>query len=96
MSIDPARGQTLNTLRASSVSSLVRKHKRELLHECEVPRRARFRITAYVSTTGSVMSLGGTAFPGGADARFDCVLDQVSRWHLSKQKRIGKLSFELR
>jgi hypothetical protein len=96
MSIEPVSGQTSNTLRANAVSGLVRKHKRELIHDCEVPRRARFRITAYVSTTGSMMSLGGTASPGAADSRFDCVLEQVSKWHLSKQKRMGKLSFELR
>jgi hypothetical protein len=96
MSLEPVSGQTFNTLRASAVSSLVRKHKRELLHECEVPRRARFRITAYVSTAGNLMSLGGSASPAAADARFDCILDQVSKWHLAKQKRLGKLSFELR
>jgi hypothetical protein len=96
MSIDPVSKQPFNTLRASAVSSLVRKHKRELLHDCEVPRRARFRITAYVSTAGNLMSLGGAASNAAADSHFNCVLEQVSKWHLAKQKRIGKLSFELR
>ena len=96
MNIDPVRGLTFTSLKGSAVSGHLRKHKRELLRGCEVPRRSRFKITAYVSTTGNVMSLGGSATPAAADAHFDCVLDQVSKWHLAKQKRMGKLSFDLR
>lgn len=96
VNIDPVRGLTFASLKAKAVSGHLRKHKRELLHGCEVPRRSRFKITAYVSTTGSVLSLGGSAAPAAADAHFDCVLEQAAKWHLAKQKRMGKLSFDLR
>jgi hypothetical protein len=96
MSVESPNARELAALKAKAASPLIRKHRREIMQSCEVPRRARYKITTYVSTTGTLLSAGGFGSSNAAQDKLGCVLDQVSKWHLPKQKRASKLSFDLR
>ena len=74
----------------------MRKHKRELWKECELPRRARFRVTAYLAPSGNLLSAGATATPPAAQDKVACVIEQLAKMHLPKQKRVEKVSFDVR
>jgi hypothetical protein len=95
MSIDPARSQPPAKLRASAVGASVRKHRRELQEQCTLPRRTRFQVTAYVSPTGQVLSAGAFTKNDAAHPAVPCLVEQLAKWHLPKQKRLGKVSFAL-
>lgn len=94
MNIEPARSRPPKQLRSSAVKAELRKHRSELRKQCELPRRTRLKITAYVSTTGHILSSGATSSSGATEA-VPCVLDQVSKWRLPKQKTLAKVSFGL-
>jgi hypothetical protein len=96
MNVESPNARALAPLKAKAASALIRKHRREIIRDCELPRRARYKITTYVSTSGTLLSSGGFGSTSAAQDKLGCVLDQVSRWHLPKQKRTGKLSFDLR
>jgi hypothetical protein len=95
MKVEPANSHAPATLRASAIASSVRKHRSEIRKQCALPRRTRLRVTAYVSTSGQVLSSGATSSPPAAQQAVPCVLEQLSKWHLPKQKRVTKVSFGL-
>jgi hypothetical protein len=96
MNVESPNARALAPLKPRAASALIRKHRREIMRECEVPRRARYKITTYVSTSGTLLSTGGFGSTNAAQDKLGCVLDQVSKWHLPKQKRTSKLSFDFR
>lgn len=96
MNVESPNARELAPLKPKAASALIRKHRREIMHDCEVPKRARYKITTYVSTSGTLLSTGGFGSSNAAQDKLGCVLDQVSKWHLPKQKRTAKLSFDLK
>jgi hypothetical protein len=96
MSVDPGSAESIAQLKPSAVKPSVRKHKQEIRKQCDWPRRARAQVTAYVSTGGHVLSSGAIATPAAAQDAVPCVLSQLEKWQLPKQRRISKVSFELR
>jgi hypothetical protein len=97
LTVEPAGSPLPAAAPPKSLTALLRKHARELYRVCELRRRRnRFRITAYVTTTGSVLSAGGFGSTEQAQERVDCVLEQIASWHLPKPKHLSKWSFELR
>ena len=82
--------------RNKSVVASVRKHRRELFKVCEVPRRARYRFTAYVSSTGQVVSAGAVTKPGASEEKVPCLIEELSKLQLPKQKQMAKVEFDLR
>ncbi|MET0389328.1 MAG: hypothetical protein ABW321_25365 [Polyangiales bacterium] len=96
MNVEPATAHGLPQLRASAISGSVRKHKRELKKQCDLPRRSRLRLTAYLSPSGQVLSSGGYATSAATQSAVPCVLEQVAKWRLPKQKRVSKVSFDVR
>jgi hypothetical protein len=96
MNVEPARGAILKVERSRGVAASVRKHRRELWEQCELPRRARYRVTAYVSTSGQILSAGATTKPGAAEDKLSCLIDELGKLHLPKQKRLAKVQFDVR
>jgi hypothetical protein len=97
MTVDPAGSQPPAAMKPKLLAPVVRKHARELYRVCEVRRRRhRFRITAYVTPSGSVLSAGGLGSSPQAQERVDCILEQVAKWQMPKPKHLSKLSFDLR
>jgi hypothetical protein len=81
---------------SKSVAASVRKHRRALFKQCEVPRRARYRFTAYVSSTGQVVSAGAVTKPGPFEEKLPCLIEELSKLQLPKQKQMAKVEFDLR
>lgn len=96
MNVEGARGSSLKQARNKSVAASVRKHRRALFKQCEVPRRARYRFTAYVSSTGQVVSAGAVTKPGPYEEKVPCLIEELSKLQLPKQKQMAKVEFDLR
>jgi hypothetical protein len=95
MNVEGARG-SLKQSNNKSVAASVRKHRRALFKQCEVPRRARYRFTAYVSSTGQVVSAGAVTKPGPYEQKVPCLIEELSKLQLPKQKQMAKVEFDLR
>jgi hypothetical protein len=96
MSVEPI-GQPPKPIEASLLKRVLQKRTREVFETCSVRRRReRFRITAYIAPGGRVVSAGAVPVPPRAEAKLDCVLEQVASWRMPKLDRSGKVSFDLR
>jgi hypothetical protein len=95
MSVDSA-GEDAPALQPRKFAPLVRKRVSAVYRSCELRRRARFHLTAYVTPTGTIASVGGFGSSPEADDQLDCVLEQVEKWHVPKAPRLSKISFDLR
>lgn len=96
MNVDNGRGSKLKQARANRViAASVRKHRRVLWERCEVPRRARYRFTAYVSSSGQVISAGAVTKPA-YEEQLPCLIDELRKLQLPKQKELAKVQFDLR
>ena len=95
MKVEGARGAQTKGVRDRGVAASVRKHRRALWERCEVPRRARYRVTAYVSSSGHVLSAGAVARPGHEEP-LACLVEELRKLQLPKQKRLAKVQFDLR
>jgi hypothetical protein len=96
LSVDPPGKRSLRPRRSSGLAASMRKHRKEVWKECELPRRARFKVTAYLAPSGGLLSAGATATPPAAQEKAACVIEQLSKMHLPKQKRVEKVSFDVR
>jgi hypothetical protein len=96
MNVEGARGSKLKQARNRGVAASVRKHRRALWQRCEVPRRARYRVTAYVSSSGQVISAGAITKPGPYEEKLPCLMEELSKLQLPKQKQLAKVQFDLR
>ena len=96
MNVESPGKRGLKARRAGGLAANMRKHRRELWKDCELPRRARFRVTAYLAPSGSLLSAGATASPPAAQDKVACVIEQLAKLHLPKQKRVEKVSFDVR
>jgi hypothetical protein len=96
MSVEPAGGRPPDALDAKLVQPLLKRKARDLLRTCEVRRRERFQITAYIARGGRVLSAGAVPMPPKASERLDCVLEEIAHWPMPKVDRQAKVSFLLR
>jgi hypothetical protein len=96
MNVEGVRGGKLKQEHNRSVAASVRKHRRALWKQCEVPRRARYKFTAYVSSTGQVISAGAITKPGPFEDKLPCLIEELSKLQLPKQKHLAKVQFDLR
>ncbi|HET8933192.1 MAG TPA: AgmX/PglI C-terminal domain-containing protein [Polyangiales bacterium] len=96
MKVESGRGAGLKQERNRSVAASVRKHRKALWKQCEVPKRARYKVTAYVSSTGQVISAGAVTKPGPFEEKVPCLIEELSKLQLPKQKHMAKVEFDLR
>jgi hypothetical protein len=96
MNVEGGRGSKLKQARNRGIAASVRKHRRVLWERCEVPRRARYRVTAYVSSSGQVISAGAVTKPGPYEEKLPCLIEELSKLQLPKQKQLAKVQFDLR
>jgi hypothetical protein len=96
MNVDNGRSSKLKQARTNRViAASVRKHRRALWERCEVPRRARYRFTAYVSSSGQVISAGAVTKPA-YEEQLPCLIEELRKLQLPKQKELAKVQFDLR
>jgi hypothetical protein len=96
MTVEPASGRQPEPLDVERLKTLLRKRVPALRKTCEVRRRERFKVTAYVAPGGRVVSAGAVPMPPGAAEKLECVLAEVTAWKMPKVDRHSKVSFLLR
>lgn len=94
--VEPATSRVPEDADPAFLDKALKKHGQEILDECEVKRKERFAITAYVTRRGRIVSSGAIARPAEADEKVDCVLSGLAKLKLPKLKKEAKVSFELR
>jgi hypothetical protein len=95
MQVEPA-GKPPEPLEPDVLKNVLKRHVREVHKNCQMRRRERFRVTAYIAAGGRVISSGAVPIPARAEEKVDCVLEQVASWRMPKLDRSGKISFEVR
>lgn len=96
MTVEPVAGRPPDPLDAKILERVLRKRRPELWRECEIRRRERFAVTAYIARNGRVLSAGAVPMPPKASEKLDCVLGEVVSWRMPKVEHQGKVSFLLR
>jgi hypothetical protein len=96
MTVEPVPGRPPDPLDAKIVERVLRKRRPEIWRECEIQRRQRFAVTAYIARNGRILSAGAVPMPPKASEKLDCVLEEVASWRVRKVEHLGKVSFLLR
>jgi hypothetical protein len=95
MQVEPA-GRPPDDLEPDVLKNVLKRHSREVHKNCQMRRRERFRVTAYIAPGGRVISSGAVPMPARAEEKVDCVLEQVASWRMPKLDRSGKVTFDVR
>lgn len=79
------------------VEHVVRKHRSELLTACDARGAGSFTVTAYVASSGRVLTAGVAASEASSPQQFDCIAEQLRTWTMPRpRKGLAKVSFPLR
>jgi hypothetical protein len=95
MQVEPA-GKPPDALEADVLKNVLKRHSREVHKNCQMRRRERFRVTAYIAPGGRVISSGAVPNSARAEEKIDCVLEQIASWRMPKLDRSGKVTFDVR
>jgi hypothetical protein len=96
-SVGPRAFEESSSKSSKPFARLARKEAKDVFGSCEIKRRrARFRVTAYVTAGGKLLSAGAVPQPPTAEDKVDCVLEQFGNWHLPKVKHASKITFDVR
>ncbi len=96
MTVEPVPGRPPEPLDDKVVARVLRKRRSEVVRSCEIRRRERFLVTAYVARDGRVLSAGAVPMPPKASEKLECVLEEIASWRMPKVDHRSKTSFLLR
>ena len=96
LSVDPATPRVPDRAEPDFLEPVLRKHSDKIFKACEVGRRERFQVTAYINRRGRVVSSGAVSRPPAATEKAACVLDAFAKLKLPRLKQNAKVSFELK
>ena len=96
MTVEPVPGRPPDPLDEKILARVLKKQRREVVRTCELRRRERFLVTAYIARTGRILSAGAVPMPPNASEKLDCVLGEISAWRMPKIDHRSKTSFLLR
>jgi hypothetical protein len=96
LSVDPATPRVPDPAEPDFLEPVLKKHAQKILDECEVKRRDRFQVTAYINRRGKVISCGAVSRPTTAAEKAPCVLEALAKLKMPKRKQDAKVSFELK
>jgi hypothetical protein len=96
MTVEPVPGRAPDPLDEKALDRVLRKHSRDVVRACEIRRRERFLVTAYIAQSGRVLSAGAVPMPPKASEKLECVLDEIASWRMPKVDYRSKTSFLLR
>lgn len=96
LTVVPAAARMPDVLEPEALDRVLHKRVPKILEHCEVRRRERFTVTAYITTRGRVVSVGAVPKPARAAEKLECVLEELASLRMPKQPRQSKVTFELR
>jgi hypothetical protein len=94
--VEPATSRPPDPMDPEALDKVLKKHGGEIRESCEVKRRERFQITAYITRKGRVLSAGAVPRPTAAAEKVECVLEALAELRLPRLKREAKVSFDLK
>jgi hypothetical protein len=96
LTVEPAPGTPPEPLDAKVMEKVWSKRRRDVVKACEIKRRERFQVTAYIARSGRVLSAGAVPMPPNASERLDCLLEEIASWRMPKYDHHSKVSFLVR
>jgi hypothetical protein len=97
LSVEPANVRRVpEPMDPEAMYKVLQKHAREIREKCEVKRRERFTVTAYITRKGKLISAGAVPKPAQAVEKVQCLLDELASLRMPRLKREAKVTFELR
>jgi hypothetical protein len=95
MDVDPLAGQTTDQIEPDALDKYLTKYAAQTYETCEVRKKTRFEVTAYISRQGKVLTAGAMTSDLKAFDKVSCVLDEIAGWRLLCPKRRSKVTFTL-
>lgn len=83
-------------LRPGRISRAMQRYSADTYKTCEVKRRVRFVVTAYIDQDGQVLSSGLIPNRRVETDRIECMANEINQWQIPKPKTISKITFKLR
>lgn len=94
--VEPATSRQPDPMDPEALDKVLKKHREDIREHCELKRRERFHITAYITRKGRVLSAGAVPRPTAAAEKIECVLEELAELRLPRLKREAKVSFDLK
>lgn len=94
--VEPATARQPDPMDPEALDKVLKKHGGEIRETCELKRRERFRITAYITRKGRVLSSGAVPKPTEAAEKLPCVLEELASLRMPRLKREAKVTFDLK
>jgi len=96
MRVERDRSREPEPLDSKVLEKSQRRYSAKLYKSCDVPKRNRFNVTAYIGRRGQVLSAGAVPTKKAGWEKIECILTQLKHWKLPPQKKLSKVMFKLR
>jgi hypothetical protein len=83
-------------LRPWKMRKAIERYSADTYKVCEVKRRIRFMVTAYIDQEGQVLSSGLIPNRRVATDQIECMANEINQWQVAKPKKVSKVTFKLR
>ncbi len=83
-------------LHPRNIRKALKRYSADTYEVCEVKRRIRFKVTAYVGPGGRVLSSGLIPNRRIDSDKLECMANEINKWRVPKPKEISKVTFKLR
>lgn len=86
----------LEPLPPRKIRQAMKRYSADIYQFCDVKRRLRFVVTAYVDQEGQVLSSGLIPNRRVEIDQIECMANEINQWQVPKPKTISKVTFKLR
>jgi hypothetical protein len=96
MNVDPLVGQTTVQIEPEDFDKFVAEYAAQTYETCEIRKKTRFEVTAYIGRQGNVLAAGAIPSDRNAFEKLNCLLEEIAGWKLSRFKQRSKVTFTLK
>jgi hypothetical protein len=79
-----------------NIRKALERYSADAYEACEVKRRIRFIVTAYIDQGGRVLSSGLIPNRRVEIDQIECMVNEINRWRVPRPKKLSKVTFKLR
>lgn len=83
-------------LHPKEIRKAMKRYSADTYQVCDVKRRIRFMVTAYIDQDGQVLSSGLIPNRRVESDQIECMANEINQWQVHKPKTISKVTFKLR
>lgn len=96
MNVEPYLGRDPDPLDSDKLDKVLGEYAGETFETCEVSKRTRFEVTAYIGSGKNMLTAGMTSSEPAAMEKADCVLQEIKSWKMPRLNKLSKVTFELK